>query len=46
VTLGFSGLEKRRQRGNLIALYNFLRRESGEGGADLFSLLPIDRATA
>ncbi|KAK4810815.1 hypothetical protein QYF61_008787 [Mycteria americana] len=32
-----------RLKGNLIALYSFLRRGSGEGGADLFSLVSCDR---
>ncbi|KAK4816623.1 hypothetical protein QYF61_019322 [Mycteria americana] len=31
------------QRGDLIAVYSFLRRGSGEGGADLFSLVSSDR---
>jgi len=35
-TLGLSGLERR--RGDLIAPSSFLRRGSGEGGVDLFSL--------
>ena len=35
-TLGLSSLERRRLRGDLTAPYSFLRRGSGEGGADLF----------
>ena len=41
-TLGLSSSEKRRLRGNLFALCSFLRRGSGEGGADLFSLVSGD----
>ena len=41
--MGLSSLETRRLRGDLIALQSFLRRGSGEGGADLFSLISRDR---
>lgn len=36
--LGLFSLEKRRMRGNVIAVYNFLMKESRERGADVFSL--------
>ncbi|KAK4831219.1 hypothetical protein QYF61_016056 [Mycteria americana] len=36
-------LEKEAEGGNLIALYSFLRRGSGGGGTDLFSLGSRDR---
>ncbi|GAB0179752.1 hypothetical protein GRJ2_000440500 [Grus japonensis] len=42
-TVGFD-LEKRRLRGKVIVPYSFLRRGSGEGGADLFSLGSSDRS--
>ena len=42
-TLGLSSLEKRRLRDDLTGLHSFLRRGSGEGGADLFSLGSSDR---
>ena len=41
--LWLSTLERRGLIGNVIALYNFLKRGSGEGGAVLFSLAPNDR---
>jgi len=37
-TPGLSRLEKRRLRGDLLALCSFPRRRRGEGGAGLFSL--------
>lgn len=30
-------------QGNLVAIYNFLKRGNAEGGADLFSLVTNDR---
>ncbi|KAK4828809.1 hypothetical protein QYF61_000866 [Mycteria americana] len=36
-------LGKRRLTGDPIALYSFLRRGSGEGGAEVFSLRSSDR---
>ncbi|KAK4826497.1 hypothetical protein QYF61_009570 [Mycteria americana] len=40
---GLLSLEKRRLKGDLIAVCDFLMRGSGEGSADLFSLLSGDR---
>jgi len=42
-TRGLLSLENTNLRCNLTVLYNFLWRESREGGAGLFSLLSDDR---
>lgn len=40
-SLGLSSLEKKRLSGDFIALCNFLRKESTEGGVRFFSLKPV-----
>jgi len=40
---GFVSFGEKEAEGNLIAFCSFLRRGSGEGGAELFSLLFSDR---
>jgi len=43
--LGLLSLKKKRPRGDLIALCNFLRRGSGKGGAGLCSLITDDKSS-
>ncbi|GAB0179749.1 hypothetical protein GRJ2_000440200 [Grus japonensis] len=42
-SLDLFSLEKKRLRGDLIAVYNFLRGDNGGGGADLLSLTTSDK---
>lgn len=45
LSLVFLSLKKKRPRGDLIALSNFLRRGSGKGGAGLCSLITDDKSS-